>query len=121
MKRILIVTPDPETAETLRLAFELKGFEVIHALSPAVAFDHFKAHDPHIIIVDVMGISMGEFEVTENFVGQIASDARPTFVLTFKIPPPGECPTLHANHLLIKPYNLTTLVKMVTKIGERDA
>lgn len=121
MKRILIVTPDPETAETLRLAFELNNFEVIHALSSAVAFDYFKAHDPHIIIVDVMGVRTGEIKSAEDFVGRTAPDTRPTFILSPTIPPMGEYPALHANHLLKKPYNLTTLVKMVTKIMMQDA
>ena len=31
MKRILIITPDPEAARTLELAFELDGWEVAHS------------------------------------------------------------------------------------------
>ena len=118
---MLLVTPDPEAAEMLKLAFELKDFEVIHALSSAVAFDHFKAHDPHIIIVDVMGIGTSELEGAEHFVDQTAPDARPTFIIAPMIPPMGEYPALHANHLLKKPYNLMTLVKMVTEIMMQDA
>lgn len=117
---MLVITPDPESAEILRLAFELQDFSVIHALSPSVALDHFKVHDPHIIILDVLGTKTSELEIAEEFVTQMQDDARPTFVLTPRIPDWKAFPMLHSKHILKKPYNLTTLVHMVTKIVKSE-
>jgi DNA-binding response OmpR family regulator len=118
MKRMLVITPDPESAEILRLAFELKDFSVTHALSSSVALDHFKAHKPHIIILDVLGTKTSELETAEEFITQMKDDVRPTFVLTPRVPDWKAFPLLHANHILKKPYNLTTLVHMVTTVAE---
>lgn len=118
MKRMLVITPDPESAEILRLAFELQDFSVTHALSSSVALEHFKTHNPHIIILDVLGTKTSELEIAEEFVNQMRGSARPTFVLTPRIPDWKAFPMLHANHVLKKPYNLTTLVHMVTKVAE---
>jgi DNA-binding response OmpR family regulator len=107
MKRMLVITPDPESAEILR-----------HALSSSVALDHFKAHDPHIVILDVLGTKTSELEIAEEFVAQMQDDARPTFVLTPRVPDWKAFPILHANHVLKKPYNLTTLIHMVTTVAE---
>ena len=117
MKRLLVITPDPESAEILRLAFELQDFSVTHALSSSVALDHFKAHNPHIIILDVLGTKTSEMETVEEFITQIQDDARPTFVLTPRIPDRKAFPMIHANRILKKPYNLTTLMHMVTEVA----
>lgn len=121
MKRMLVITPDPESAEILRLAFELQDFSVTHALSSSVALDHFKAHNPHIIILDMLGTKTSEMETAEEFITQMQGNERPTFLLTPRIPDPKAFPMIHANHILKKPYNLTKLVHMVTEIVERGA
>jgi len=118
MKRMLIVTSDPETAEILRLAFELKDFTVTHALSPSVAMDHFRAHDPHIVIFEVMGLTTDELQRVEEFVIGTKDSSRPTFVLTPRVPDARRFPSLNAGHILKKPFNLTTLVHMVTSVAE---
>jgi len=117
---MLVITPDPELAEILRLAFELQDFSVTHALSSSVALDHFKAHKPHIIILDVLGTKTSELEIAEEFITQMQDDARPTFVLTPSIPGLKAFPMINANQILKKPYNLTTLVHMVTKIVKSE-
>ena len=118
---MLLITPDPESAEILKLAFELKDFTVTHALSSSVAMDHFRAHNPHIVILDVLGTKTSELETAEQFISQMRDGARPTFVLIPCIPDQKVFPKLHANHVLKKPYNLTTLVHMVTNISIQDA
>ena len=102
----------------LKLAFELKDFSVTHALSSSVALEHFRAHDPHVIIFDVQGMRTAELEKAEEFVIEIEDDVRPTFVLTPHIPDWKTFPMLHANHVLKKPYNLTTLIHLVTTVAE---
>lgn len=118
MKRMLIITPNPKSAEILRLAFELKDFSVTHALSSSVALDHFRAHDPHIVIFDVMGVKTGELKKAEQFIDATKDSPRPTFILTPRVPDSKCFPTLSAGHVLKKPYNLTTLVKMVLSATE---
>ena len=113
---MLLITPDPESAEILRLAFELKNISVIHALSSSVALDQVKAHDPHIIVLDVLGTKMSELEIAEEFVNQMRSNPRPTFVLTPRVPDRNSFPILHSSNILKKPYDLTTLVHMVTQV-----
>jgi DNA-binding response OmpR family regulator len=120
MKRMLIVTPDPESAEILRLAFELKDFSVTHALSSSVAVDHFRAHDPHIVIFDVLGMKTEELRKAEEFINDTKDNPRPTLVLTPRVPNPQSFPILASGHVLKKPYDLTTLVKMVVTLVSGD-
>lgn len=115
MKRMLVITPDPETTEVLTLRFELEGFDVIHCLTSAVGPEHFTAHEPQVCIIDIVGIKTGELEGTQEFLKQAPIDTTPVIILTPVVPDSKTYPTLHAYHILKKPYNLTTLVKMVLK------
>lgn len=53
MDTILIVDDDNDFRRSLKLVFEMEGYEVLEACNGADAIDSFKAQDPDLVIMDM--------------------------------------------------------------------
>ncbi len=107
MKRILIVSPDPEEGRILELAFELKGWEVEHA----VGFKSSHGEPAEAVLVDMIeGSEVCKKRLTRaafkgSKVAAIAPRGEDAGVLEKKMP--------RIDLMIRRPYNLTHLVRLV--------
>ena len=62
MARILVVEDNPDVAEGLRLNLELEGHAVLQAADGAAALACLQAHEPDLIVLDLMLPNVDGFE-----------------------------------------------------------
>ncbi len=133
MATILIIGPDPETREILRLRFEVDGFEVAAALGKDDALSLLGRKKPDAIIVDMIGYDeeekaeissitkkTGRLDIPSVLLLPRGNDSisRPAVkvceLCAAEEPPVIKPPAAHLH--IKKPYDLTNLVREVKNL-----
>ena len=68
MASILLIGPDPETTEMLKLRFEVDGFEVAAALGKADAMTFIKKVKPAAALIDMISYDVDEIKETTEVI-----------------------------------------------------
>jgi DNA-binding response OmpR family regulator len=69
-KRILLVDDDTEIIDSMRLALQAKGFEILVARDGNQGLAMAEREDPDLVILDMMMQRMGGYPVLEHFKGK---------------------------------------------------
>ena len=120
MQRMMIITADNETAEVLSLRFELQGFVVECVRSPDDAISQHRASKPSMCIIDVRGMKPDELERTQRFVKKSSLGALDAVLLMPAVPEGKRYPLLHRHAIVRKPYDLTSLTRMVSALVKQQ-
>jgi DNA-binding response OmpR family regulator len=113
MKRILIVTPDPETGETLRLKCELEGFEVVQTILIEEAAANLKTLKPDVCVIDVIGLDDDELKETASLLKEAHKEKSRTVLLMPCDPCIKDLPKFKADQVIKKPYDLNFFSKSI--------
>jgi CheY-like chemotaxis protein len=130
MATILLIGPDPETREVLKLLLEVEGHEVMTALGAEDAIPILKRKKPSVSVMDMIGYDPSE----EDDVSQMTKAASKESVLSVVLLPrankgpagplniceacePVSSKKLPKADLLIrKPYELTALIGQINAL-----
>jgi DNA-binding response OmpR family regulator len=119
MKHILIVTPDPETGETLRLKCELEGFTVTHAVLIDEATTCLKSLKPDVCVIDVIGLDDVELDDTVKLLNEAHKAKSSTLLLMPCAPCIKKLPSLKADQIIKKPYDLNFFTKSIQDLTKK--
>jgi CheY-like chemotaxis protein len=81
-KKILIADDDKDTVKVLKMALEMRQFEIITAFDGAEAVDLAKKESPDIILLDVMMPVYDGFMVNKILKKDVGTKDIPVFVIT---------------------------------------
>jgi len=124
MRRILIISPDPETARMLDLRFDLDGYTVETTLDMKEARNVARRNPYHVFLLDMIETDRSQMkEVQELAKYARANRGIQTIVLLprgqrdLKLKKPGWKPDL----IIKKPYELGQLVASLSCLVIRDS
>lgn len=114
--RLLLVDDEPHILEFLELGLMNEGFEIYTAADGESALEHYREHQPHIVILDVMMPGMNGFEVCDAI--KRSGNQVAIIMLTAKdeIEDRVKGLTLGADDYLVKPFSFSELL---ARIGAR--
>jgi two-component system alkaline phosphatase synthesis response regulator PhoP len=84
MAKIMIIDDERHIVETLRLAFEKNGYEVVPVSDASLCIDIVDRERPDVIILDIMMPGMDGYEVYHNLYEDRRLAKIPVVVLTAK-------------------------------------
>ena len=113
MASILIIGPDPETREILKLRFEVDGVSVLTALGSGDALPQIKSKKPDAVIVDLVDYDSGEMKEVSAIV-KATKNTKTGLALLW---PRGGVESPPKTDLIVrKPYDLNVLAKQMGKL-----
>ena len=121
MKHILLVTPDPEAAETLSLRLELDGHTITHALSLDEARAQLGATPHEICIIDDSDHDKDTLHDLKKFARHAQRITPHLVLLTRAMPDKKQLVSLNEYLVVTKPYDLTTLATLIGEIDSAQA
>ncbi|MPZ15876.1 MAG: response regulator [Chloroflexi bacterium] len=115
---ILVVDDDPKITDLLRRALALEGYSVQTAASGTTALEHARAHEPDLVILDILMPGMDGLEVCRRV--RAAGDT-PILLLTAKDEVTDRVRGLDsgADDYLVKPFALDELLARVRALFRR--
>ena len=121
MAKILIVDDEPDLLDLLQFNLETNGYEVVRAANGRTALDQAKAHQPDLIVLDVMLPDLQGFEVLRKLRSREASRSTPVILLTAR---GDEADVLigfelGADDYVVKPFSPRALLARVRAILKR--
>lgn len=121
MLRILLVEDEENIRETVKLNFELEGFEVVTAADGRVAIKHSKEQHFDLMVVDVMLPEISGFQVVEQV--RLSDRETPIIFLTAKDQAADRIQGLKkgADDYLTKPFVFEELLLRVRRLIERTS
>lgn len=121
MLRILLVEDEENIRETVKLNFELEGFEVVAAVDGRSAIKHSKEQHFDIMVVDVMLPEVNGFQVVEQI--RLTDRETPIIFLTAKDQAADRIQGLKmgADDYLTKPFVFEELLLRVRRLIERTS
>jgi len=121
MLRILLVEDEENIRETVKLNFELEGFEVVTAADGRSAIKHSKEQHFDIMVVDVMLPEVNGFQVVEQI--RLTDRETPIIFLTAKDQAADRIQGLKmgADDYLTKPFVFEELLLRVRRLIERTS
>ena len=119
MLRILLVEDEENIRETVKLNFELEGFEVVTAKDGREAIKHSKGQHFDLMVVDVMMPEVNGFQVVEQV--RLTDRETPIIFLTAKDQAADRIQGLKkgADDYLTKPFVFEELLLRVRRLIER--
>lgn len=84
MFKIMIVDDEKHIIETLRLAFEKRGYEVVGVSDASTCITVAEREQPDVILLDIMMPGMDGYEVINNLIEDKHLSNIPVVVLTAK-------------------------------------
>lgn len=110
---ILLVDDEPSLVKMIGFRLQLEGFDVVTALDGVQALEAAKAHQPHLMILDLMLPKLDGFEVCRRLKQDPALRHIPVVILTAKAGTQDEQRGLEcgANAYLRKPFNAQELLR----------
>lgn len=121
MLRILLVEDEENIRETVKLNFELEGFEVVTAKDGRQAIKHSKEQHFDLLVVDVMLPEVDGFQVVEQV--RLSDRETPIIFLTAKDQAADRIQGLKkgADDYLTKPFVFEELLLRVRRLIERTS
>ena len=121
MLRILLVEDEENIRETVKLNFELEGFEVVTAKDGREAVKHSKEQHFDLMVVDVMLPEINGFQVVEQV--RLTDRETPIIFLTAKDQAADRIAGLKkgADDYLTKPFVFEELLLRVRRLIERTS
>jgi len=129
MASILIIGPDPETREILKLRFEVDGIEVTTALGKEDAVPAIKKDRPDCALIDLIDLSEGETKEALAIIRAVTQAKIQSILLMprgfTESPPKKDCETCgisfkekiaKADLVINKPYDLNALIEQVSRL-----
>ncbi len=84
MFKIMIVDDEKHIVETLRLAFEKRGYEVVRVSDASMCITIAEREQPDVILLDIMMPGMDGYEVLNNLIEDKHLSNIPVVFLTAK-------------------------------------
>jgi CheY-like chemotaxis protein len=110
MKSILIVSPDPEAANILRLRLELDDCRVLTAIDKEEAIAQLKNDQPCLAVIDMINCGDDEAEETSQIISALRKKKIKTAVLLPRMTENSRLFKITEPDLVVrKPYNVNTL------------
>ena len=121
MLRILLVEDEENIRDTVKLNFELEGFEVVTAEDGRKALKHADGQHFDVMVVDVMLPEVSGFQVVEQI--RLTNRDTPIIFLTAKDQAQDRIQGLKkgADDYLIKPFVFEELLLRVNRLIERTS
>jgi two-component system alkaline phosphatase synthesis response regulator PhoP len=121
MLRVLLVEDEENIRETVKLNFEIEGFEVVTAADGRLALKHSQEQHFDVMIVDVMLPEVNGFQVVEQI--RLSDRETPIIVLTAKDQAADRIQGLKkgADDYLTKPFVFEELLLRVRRLIERTS
>ena len=121
MLRILLVEDEENIRDTVKLNFELEGFEVVTAAGGRVALKHASEQHFDVMVVDVMLPEVSGFQVVEQI--RLTNRDTPIIFLTAKDQAQDRILGLKkgADDYLTKPFVFEELLLRVNRLIERTS
>lgn len=117
-KRLLLVEDEETLRSTLRMNFELEGYDVTTAVRGSEALDRLRGAHFDGVVLDVMLPDVDGFTVCETI--RLEGDRTPVLFLTARTTPSDRIRGLKAgDDYLGKPFDLTELLLRVQKLAAR--
>ena len=117
--RLLLVEDEDALRSTLRLNFELEGYDVTTAVTGPDALQRLRGARYDVVVMDVMLPGMDGFTVVETI--RLEGNATPVLFLTARAGAPDRIPGLKAGEdHLAKPFELEELLLRVAKLVDRS-
>ncbi|MBX2973454.1 MAG: response regulator transcription factor [Flavobacteriales bacterium] len=117
--RLLLVEDEDALRSTLRLNFELEGYDVTTVVNGPDALERLRGAHYDVVVMDVMLPGMDGFTVVETI--RLEGNATPVLFLTARIAPPDRIRGLKAGEdHLGKPFELEELLLRVAKLVQRQ-
>lgn len=118
--RLLLVEDEDALRSTLRLNFELEGYEVTTVASGPDALQRLRGAHYDVVVMDVMLPGMDGFTVVETI--RLEGNATPVLFLTARTGPVDRIRGLKAGEdHLGKPFELEELLLRVAKLVDRSS
>ena len=117
--RLLLVEDEDALRSTLRLNFELEGYDVTTAVTGPDALQRLRGARYDVVVMDVMLPGMAGFTVVETI--RLEGNATPVLFLTARAGAPDRIRGLKAGEdHLAKPFELEELLLRVAKLVDRS-
>jgi two-component system response regulator MprA len=117
MWRVLVVDDEPALREVLKVALELEGYEVVTARDGVEALRFLESReDAWVVLLDVMMPRMDGLEVCHRLRETGWAARHRVVLMTAGLLTPEECPA-PARALLYKPFELATLIRLVSHLA----
>lgn len=118
-KRILLVEDEESLRLSLKLNFELEGFDVTMSSAGPDALDRLRGAHFDLVVMDVMIPGMDGYSVVETI--RLEGNTTPVLFLTARTAPADRIRGLRAgDDHLGKPFELEELLLRVTKLVQRS-
>jgi DNA-binding response OmpR family regulator len=114
-KRILVIENDEYILNCIRLVLSTEGFQVLGDSSPANIGAHILQFDPHLILLDLVSIGGEGSSALKSIRISPKSDETPVLLLSCASGLKAS-PGLQSKDILLKPFDLNTLIERVNEI-----
>jgi CheY-like chemotaxis protein len=116
-KFVLVVDDDPDIRETLEMVLANSGHEVVSAGDGVEALEQLKQQRrlPCVILLDLMMPGMNGFELHEALTAEPTLATIPIVVITGAGADIEQLATPFTSEILRKPFDLTTVLKVVNR------
>jgi len=116
MKNILIITPDLEILNILKLRLELNGYKVMSALDKEEAIICTKKQKPCLAIIDILNFADDE-AANALFLNKFFINRKIKTAILLPRMAENSCSfKFKANLLIKKPYNISTLARQLDEL-----
>lgn len=114
MKSILIVSPDPEAANILRLRLELDGYEVKSAIDKEETLAQTGKDAPCLAVIDMINSDDEEAAEISQIISALQKKKIKTAVLLPRMTENSRLFTLPKSDIVVrKPYNVNALARQL--------
>jgi CheY-like chemotaxis protein len=116
---MMVVEDDPDLREAVVAALRARGYEVFEAADGAVALRMLDAIRPDAILLDLLMPTMDGFEFLAARAERPELAGIPV-VIASAAPPERELAPSTWNELVVKPYDIATLVETLDRVCNPD-
>ena len=116
--KVLVVDDDPVIVRLLEVNFEMEGFEVVTAVDGVDGVEKAKAHQPDIVVSDVMMPKLNGIELCAAIKGDDATKHIPVVLLSAKAQVADVRAGLDAgaDDYVTKPFEPLDLIDRINKL-----
>lgn len=120
-KRVLLVDDEKDLVETMEMALEAQGFEVISAFDGEEGLAKALHEKPDVVILDLMMPKMNGYQVCWEIKNREETKALKVIMLTAKTQESDKFWGFEtgADEYVTKPFEMSELVKKISKFVQR--
>jgi two-component system alkaline phosphatase synthesis response regulator PhoP len=116
MTKILVIDDEIDICEVMQGFFGNRGYEVIYALTGAGGIDAFTIEKPHIVILDLCLKDMSGLDVLRKIKSSKSSCIVIIITGSALEEDRKEAMRLGANYYMAKPFSMSELNELITKL-----